>query len=710
MVLGSCLTQVLILAGLAAQGPQEAGGNLVFSCEERNDLYRLLCEAGLNPPRFSSATDAIEQAEEGAGVLILADGYPRETTSMDQALFDKAATKGLRLYIEFPAYIPGIACDPPRDATLERGVVASDLFGDPLCPMRIVMINGCRYVPVDAGRPHLLLARVAGVDTAVFGLDDTETAPLLFEHPNGNVLVATTKLSHFVTGRYMPEDAWAVIWKRILEWVQPGAEDPELHWTPAVRPSYTRNEPLPENAEAEALRRCAQWFVNSRILRHPDWPKDALDLSLTYNTVRELPAADWPVGDGSLGLLEGFSSTIRFDGSQPMRYAVRNDCMSEVAMALAFDSAFNERPTSAETATTLLDYALFESPLTEGSKRGPRSPSYGLVGWALDHPNNFWGDDNARAMLGVMATSVLLDESKWDAPLVRCLLANLRTTGAEGFREECVVDEKLQARGWQSYWNGDLHKYSPHYESWLWTCFLWAYDKTGFDPFLDRSRDGVHALMDAYPDNWYWCNRSGAIERARALLPLAWLVRVDDRPQHREWLHTVAEDLAELQDESGAIRETIGDDGQGTASNAEYGTRETSLIQENGDPVADLLYTCNFALIGLHEAAAATGEPFYKELEDTLASFLCRIQIRSEAHPELDGAWYRAFNFERWEYWASNADWEWGPWCTESGWTQPWIASTLALRQMDTSLWELTADSRVRDIFGEYREKMLPQE
>ena len=29
---------------------------------------------------------------------------------------------------------------------------------------------------------------------------------------------------------------------------------------------------------------------------------------------------------------------------------------------------------------------------------------------------------------------------------------------------------------------------------------------------------------------------------------------------------------------------------------------------------------------------------------------------RSEAHPELDGAWFRAFDFKRWEYFGSNAD------------------------------------------------------
>jgi hypothetical protein len=194
------------------------------------------------------------------------------------------------------------------------------------------------------------------------------------------------------------------------------------------------------------------------------------------------------------------------------------------------------------------------------------------------------------------------------------------------------------------------------------------------------------------------------------LLPLAWLVRVQDTPEHRNWLFTVARDLIALQDKSGGIRETIGGGGHGTLSNAEYGTCETSLIQTDGDPVADMLYTCNFALIGLHEAAAATGEPLYAEAEEKLAKFLCRIQIRSEAHPELDGAWYRAFHFRNWEYWASNADWEWGPWCTEVGWTQPWIASTLALRHQKTSLWALARQAPISKDFDRIRRQMLPDE
>lgn len=99
-----------------------------------------------------------------------------------------------------------------------------------------------------------------------------------------------------------------------------------------------------------------------------------------------------------------------------------------------------------------------------------------------------------------------------------------------------------------------------------------------------------------------------------------------------------------------------------------------------------------------------------KRAEDRLADFLVRIQARSETHPELDGAWYRGFDFEKWDYWGSDGDVGWGVWCIETGWIQGWITATLALRHLDTSLWELTAGSKIGAPFEEYRKQMLPDE
>jgi hypothetical protein len=218
--------------------------------------------------------------------------------------------------------------------------------------------------------------------------------------------------------------------------------------------------------------------------------------------------------------------------------------------------------------------------------------------------------------------------------------------------------------------------------------------------------------MSAYPADWRWANGIQQ-ERARMLLPLSWLVRVEPTAEHRGWLERMTRELLASQDASGAIREEIGSAGKGRygppKSNAEYGTTEAPLIQNNGDPLCDLLYTTNFAFLGLHEAGAATGERLYVDAEEKLAKFLCRCQARSEVRPEFNGAWFRAFEFRRWEYWASNADAGWGAWSIESGWTQAWITSVLGMRQRKTSLWEVTEKSGIGKHMDRLRSVMLPE-
>ena len=182
----------------------EKASGLNFSCRSDNDLYQALVDGGALYPRFDTPMAAVEAAEVGSGVLILADEYPAKPTAVETALFDAAAKKKLRLYVEYPSSLPDIPIGESKEDRLLRGVVLSNIFGESLPPMRIVGVNGCRYMPMKAENPHLVLARVAGVGTAVFGLADTQAEPLLFDHPRGDVLVSTSKLSNLVTAALCP--------------------------------------------------------------------------------------------------------------------------------------------------------------------------------------------------------------------------------------------------------------------------------------------------------------------------------------------------------------------------------------------------------------------------------------------------------------------------------------------------------------------------
>ena len=687
--------------------------NLVLICHEDNDLYRVLQDNNIACSRYTTTREAMDTAQDGTGIMILADGYPEATTELDSILFRAAARKNLRLYVEFPATLPAMNVGDPSDIEWERAVVSSDAFAPELENLRILMIHGCRFVPVKAESSHIVMARVAGFDPAVYGLPEN-IFPILFEHPRGDLLVATTKLSQFVTARYAPVDAWRKIWEWILNWVCPYEKIPKLQWASTVRPSYLANEALPTGAEQQAFQRGVRWFRNARLFIHPSWKDEARRrLDEFPDGTGPGPAKDWPVGDGTCGMIEGASSIIHPDGSQDWRYHVRNDCMGESSMMMALAGVLSGDADAKAIAANINDFIYFNSIFSQGSRANTESPSYGLVCWTAKDSEGgiYYGDDNARSMLGTMATSALLNTDRWDEPLLRCLLANLRTTGPLGFRNGRLADNDLQEKGWRHYWTTPRTNYAPHYESSLWACFLWAYHHTGFTPFIEKAGNAIRMTMEVYPDEWRWTNGIQQ-ERARMLLPLAWLVRVEDNEQHRNWLRFMAEELLSRQDACGAIREEVGKDGKGAygapKTNEEYGTAEASLIQQNGDSLCDLLYTTNFAFFALHEASTATGDPFYAQAEEKLAKFLCRIQVRSETHPEFDGAWFRAFEFNRWDYWASNADLGWGAWSIESGWTQTWIATTLALRQMETSLWDLTAESQIAKYLDKLAFVMLP--
>ena len=708
-----------VLCSTAAAGQAT---NVVFCCRPANDLYRAASGDRDACPRFDSPAEAVEAAAEGSGVLILADGYPQQTTVIEPAVLAKAAEKKLRLYVEYPAALPALKCEATRGTHTERAVVHSDFFGPALPPLRILAINGLQFVPIAVEDSHMVAARVAGFDTAVFGLPE-QKFPLLFEHPQGNLLVATTQFSRFVTGRYAPQDAWQAVWRGVFRWLTPGAPPLELKWTPAVRARYGRQEPLPADAEEQALKRGTQWFIDSKLLLDrsrlgDNWKSLAAagGLMAKYpNGLAPTPSANAPVGDGSLGILEAPLSVIQADGSQLQGVARRGDCTGESAMALAFGGKALGNLQQAAIARNLLDFWYFTSDACKRERGDPKHGAYGLIAWGIDSPAWYranYGDDNARLLLGTLAAAALLEEDRWDEPVMRCLLANLRTTGQLGFRGDRIDIPALSQHGWEPLFLRRKVNYLPHMEAYLWACYLWAYEHTGCDLFRERAKTAIRMTMARYPDGWTWMNGL-AQEKARILLPLAWLVRLEDTPEHRRWLRQAVEGLVALQDASGAIREQLGQLDRGRypppRSNEAYGTNEASLIQENGDPVSDLLYTTNFAFLGLHEAAAA-GDSLAAEAEEKLAAFLCRIQVQSDAHPSLDGGWFRAFDFKRWEPWGSNADAGWGAWAIESGWTQGWIVSVFGMREMDTSLWELTGQSGIARHFEPLRKEMLPDE
>src|SRR5690554_384218 len=650
---------ILNLAGLS--GCKATRDPVYIFGDEKNDLVQILQQHNISFILYDDVMEMVEAVPHGGGVMVLADQYPNQKVDLDQNFYTTIQTKEVRAYVEFPSVVSSVETGAIQQAKKERAVVNSSMFNGFPDSLTILGINGLHYLDVNPGngRMHIVAAKVAGFDSAIYGLPDNYV-PLLYE-ADKNVLVSTTNLSRFVLGRYAPAKEWGAIWVNILNHVNPELALDEVSWSPVVGTTYGKEESLPEDVQRTSVYRGVEWYKNARMVAHGSYEDtvakmaESNNFKLSYDPVI-------PIGDGSYGLYECIFSEIDENGNQPINVVKRGDCISEASMAFALAGRIFDNKEYLNIATNLLDFYLKTSIATKKEYGDPSHEAYGLIPWGISNDAWFkasYGDDNARFLLAAWVTAAITGNNDWDETMMKSLIALLRTTGQNGFRGSRIDLQNFEKNGWRFYYEGDIINPAPHFECYLWACYLWAYDKTGDELFLDRAKKGITKMMEFYPDGWRWTNGL-AQERARMILPLSWLVRVEDIPENRNLLMTVVDDFLELQAECGAIREELGSIEMGRypppQSNEAYGTTEASLIAQNGDPVSDLLYTTNFAFLGLHEAVYATGDERIREATDKLAEFLVRIQVKSESHPELDGGWMRAFDYERFEHWGSNAD------------------------------------------------------
>ena len=83
---------------------------------------------------------------------------------------------------------------------------------------------------------------------------------------------------------------------------------------------------------------------------------------------------------------------------------------------------------------------------------------------------------------------------KWDKEIVKNILANFRVSSKNGFysKKGKLKQPEIESEGWE-YLSGreEIRHIQPHYESWLWACYLWLYDKTGYQPLLDKAKAAI---------------------------------------------------------------------------------------------------------------------------------------------------------------------------------------------------------------------------
>ncbi|MGI6354287.1 MAG: hypothetical protein GX937_05950 [Lentisphaerae bacterium] len=608
--------------------------------------------------------------------VFLADDYPSDHCSpvLDDAFLAAASQRGERLFIEYPRQVGRLQFASPRQCHYERTIVFRP-FGD-FAVGEIMTMHSCwlRLPEGDLGVEPLLIAGVAaGYRKIAYEMPDG--LPVLFFHPNyPQVLIASGCLSCFQRARYAPHAAWRDVWTWILQWL--GVKEPLPDTLPALRPTYGPDDELPPDAKKTMYQRQISWLTGSCL------------------------------GDYSgIQVSEGFNSDIDAYGRQKPRFRERSDCMLQVATALVCDSVVNSNPESRRLGTAIIDQ-IFRNPAH--FVLDPKNPCYSQFTF-YENVFTHYTFGNCWNSRHVLAAASLLGTNRWDHHVLRCLVSILRSANQNGCRRiNLRYPESFSEHNWDWYATEDYRNFCPHRQAGMWETFILAFRLTGHQPFLDVARKGLTTVMQDYP-RLQWMNNYSA-EVAKLIMPLSFLLRLEDTPQHRAWLERVVADLEALFQPCGAIADTVRDLELATypppRSNAEYGTREACLIQENGDPCCDLLYTVPFAYAGLHEAYAATGNEHWRQLSDRITDFIIRVQAVSPEHPELSGAWLRGFDYQLWEYWSSSADAGWGAWCAETGWTNAPIAITLAFQKLKTSFYDLIEDGRLRSILPEILREM----
>lgn len=720
IILLSTITTILVLISIMCTNSNNEKIH-IFS-DENNDLYQLLIKNKINCIRYDDIETALKKVNDNESLLILARNYPEKKTTLPENFYEVVRKKQLKVYVEFPDRLNTENTGDIQHTEKERLIVTSDYFGTKLPPMSIMDAGLYSYLNInnilvdkvnnemnaykDQLKIHIKGAKVAGFKEAVYGLDDTPNFPILFEY--NNMLISTTKLSNFIKGRYSPYATCQNIVNGILSYLSIDLNN--FNWEATVKPTYRSSDKLSSKAYQSAVRRGTDWYINSKFLFHPEWKENySTDAVKTPGGPPVDPLL--PSGDGSLGVMEGHYSLINYDGSQPYRYWLRADCVAETAMTFAVANSIVKNPDYLKISTNLIDFLFNTDAFKTEESKNPSNSSYALIGWADTHKGVYYGDDNARVLIGTILAAQTLGINKWNRQIAELIIANFRTSNKKGFRTGALRTHYIEEKTWPVLMEMNFENIAPHYESWLWATYIWLYDKTGYKPLLDKAKTAIEISMINYPDNWKWTNGLQQ-ERARMILPLSWLVRVENNKQNREWLDSIINDLLEHQVVCGALREELGVGSNGKYdapyNNENYGTEEAPLIHYNGDPVADMLYTSNFALFALNEAALATQDPKYLEAMNRLADFLVRIQSTSTERNDLDGCWFRAFDFNDWEYYGSNADLGWGPWGTLTGWTQSFITTTLAMKINKTSFWDITKDSKIGNDIDSIWNQMLP--
>ena len=563
-------------------------------------------------------------------------------------IFEEAADTGKRVFLEMPGAFGDLYSQGAKEVTRSRlvylgaesgadipGLSMGDLLDDQADLMRapwFALKENCS--PVLVYKEHLVAHAHTDLSREELLADSTPGMWL----DRGCALVTSFLIHNYNRARYAPRAAW----QRLISFV--------VHFLTGITPARFPDAPVVYGAgdadlsDPAVFEECRKKAVQDGM----NW----LDRFL--------------VDGGRGGIMEGLRHNISPEGEQTVASDVRTDCTGEAAGAYRMYAALYGDTARAETGEAMRAFVF--GPMLE-----KRPPFRGLLRWTESAWKVNYQDDAARAVLPALYEDVLFgknDRREEIESVLDFLAATTAKDGCRNARVDCNVGTEKSIFSLC----GEEHGCpSAHYNAYYHALLILGYKLCGKQRYLDLARRGLETLMALYPDTRR--EQSETEEQCRLILPLALLYDTTKEETHREMLYRVTHDLEQRRHPFGGFAEW--DTGYRAACSRES-TGECSILTENGDPVADFLYSVNWLPVGFAFAYRATGDDYFERLWRETAAFFIKTQMHSE-NPLWNGAWCRAFDMDREEAFANPHDVGWAACCCESGWTSAEILMGLML-------------------------------
>ncbi|MBO5454279.1 MAG: hypothetical protein J6A69_10030 [Clostridia bacterium] len=493
--------------------------------------------------------------------------------------------------------------------------------------------RGCNYIfipenayPVLYNGGHIISHD--HVDKSEINTDDIVSKDWRLWYYDKNRLVCSFRISNFVKARFAPFESWCGIIEIILKHL--GIEKIQM-----PEPYYK----LGSNCDAVGtFDKGLKWFDGCNIL----------------------------IDNGKAGAREGMAHPIYPDGIQAVRQNVRVDCIGEIAGAYLFDYILNNNKNSLSVYKNLSDFIFDKMQIKSGKFAG-------MLRWTEGAWCTVYGDDTGRAVISTLLYMMYTEDLSHLPQVEAALEFLISITGTDGLMEHGVHTSYLTDEKIKEMTSKPSNQYCAHRNAYYSAALLLAYRLNNKQIYYDTAVKGLSTIMGVYPETMRAISETE--ELCRLVFPLSCLYQVTGNEEHKNWLYDVCERLENYHHESGGYTEV--DPGYKAYRSRTAGT-ESSMLADNGNEIAELLYSLNWLPLGFSYAYYVTKDNYFLEKWESIAKFMSDTQIVSKDR-KIDGAWSRCIDLKRMEVYGMPHDVGWGPHAIESGWTVAEILMGLGL-------------------------------